>query len=729
MAETAQTEQIEVNRNVTSCQELMTLSSNLQAPSSLLQFETSTLTASKHFFSYIATLHSKENELLGKEEEQLLMNAGKPTGNNDEANDDLALSSSDADPFATDHDTDDPDYLPSDTDHTTRQEQQQENKEKRNENKKCRKRIRHTKSWRRNIIKSSRNSGVEYVDWKGNLKSERKLKPPCQNCRSKCNEKILEDERKLIFTSFWSLADINRQRDFISKFVTAAEKQRCRKRPKSEDEGEAGSSRRKTTYTYSLLRDGKAIPVCKTFFINTLSISGQMIQTVFAKIGSSGVVLEDRRGKACKNSKLDDSVKDSVRSHIDSFQTIESHYCRKSTERKYLPPTLNISRMYLLYQEYCQENNIPNIATESIYRQIFNTEYNISFFQPKKDWCDICHKYESLPVEQKTEMEEEYASHLKNRDLSRQLKINDKELACQSSTLCTAVFDLQQVLPVPKSNVGLAYYKLKLSTYNFTIFNLATKHCHCYMWYECIARRGSSEIGSCLLNFIEIHVAKGIKEFSFFSDNCAGQNRNKYLFALYSYLSQKHSVKIRHTFLQPGHTQTEGDCVHSVIEKASKHIPVYTPEQWYSLVRTAKRQKPYYTVYELSQKDVYDLKDLQVQTTINFDRDTNNDRIYISKLKVVEFNPEYPNCLFFKLKYDDNNFSKANLIQKGRRQLDGNINDIHLKLLYKAKLPLQKKKYDHLKFLCEKEVIASQYHDFFENLPYTSQQVNEEDSD
>ncbi|KAK4876478.1 hypothetical protein RN001_012900 [Aquatica leii] len=261
-----------------------------------------------------------------------------------------------------------------------------------------------------------------------------------------------------------------------------------------------------------------------------------------------------------------------------------------------------------------------------------------------------------------------YALHLKNRDLSRQLKNNDKELACQSSTLCTAVFDLQQVLPVSKSNVGLAYYKLKLSTYNFKIFKLATKDCQCYMWYECIAKKGSSEIGN----------------------NCAGQNRNKYLFALYSYLSQKHSAKIRHTFVEPGNTQTEGDCVHSVIEKASRHIPVYTPEQCYSVVRTAKRKKPYYTVYELSQKDVYDLKGLQAKIAINFDKDDSNDKFLISKFKMVEFNPDSPNFLFFKMNYADNNFKKVNLIRRGRKQLNIHINDTQLTPLFKDKIPLQK---------------------------------------
>ncbi|KAK4877037.1 hypothetical protein RN001_009543 [Aquatica leii] len=246
------------------------------------------------------------------------------------------LSSSEPDPFATDHDSDDPDFVPSDTDHKSRGEQQHVDIERGNVKKKCRKKTRHTESWRRNVIRSSRNSGAEYVNWKGNVQSERKLKPPCQNCRNKCSEKFTEDERKSIFTNFWSLADINRQRDFLSKFVTAEEKQRCRKRPRIKDISEAGEGQ---------VRNGEA------------------------------------------------------------------------AEKK----------------------------------------------QPKQS-------------------------------------------------------------------------------------------------------------------------------------------------ILYSYLSQKHSVKIRHTFLEPGHTQTEGACVHSVIEKASRHISVYTPQQWYSVVRTAKRKKPYYTVYELPQKDVYDLK-------------------------------------------------------------------------------------------------------------------------
>lgn len=41
----------------------------------------------------------------------------------------------------------------------------------------------------------------------------------------------------------------------------------------------------------------------------------------------------------------------SLFSHIKSFPTVESHYTRKDTNRKYLSPELNIKKMYELYKD------------------------------------------------------------------------------------------------------------------------------------------------------------------------------------------------------------------------------------------------------------------------------------------------------------------------------------------------------------------------------------------
>lgn len=628
---------------------------------------------------------------------------------------DLYMSSSESDPFATDNDENDPEFVLSD--HEPDEEEVSTGK--------SRKRKRNPITWRRNVIKASRNSGKEYKSWKDKLQPSRKIKDPC-NCRMKCNEKISEKERKSIFGHYWNLGDINRQRDFISKLVQRKNKERTRIKRKNvniapdrneESPSPDQHSRRTFTYNYSFIKDKIKVPVCQIFFLNTLSISSQVVKTVFNKTGSTGVVSEDRRGKACKNSLLNESVKESVREHINSFQTVESHYCRKNTSRLYLPASLNISKMYSLYQEYCSDKNITEVATESIYRAVFNSDFNMSFFRPKKDLCDICHGFKQSSAEEKLAAEETYQLHMKNKNSAREFKDAEKKRAEENRLICCAVFDLQQILPVPKSEVGLAYYKLKLSTYNFTIFNLGNKECYCYMWYETIAKRGSCEIGSCLLNFIKRNIEKGVNEFSFFSDNCTGQNRNKYLFSLYNYISQLYKVTICHSFLERGHTQNEGDSIHSVIERASRNIPVYSPDQWYTVVRTAKKNNPY-NVIELEQENIFDLKDLQEKTSINWDKDEYNEKVYWNKLRILQTRPGYPNICLFKYNFEDTEFKKINLTKKGRKTIQINIEDIELKPKYTEKIPLAKKKYDHLQFLCQKKVISCQYHDFFKNLPY-----------
>ena len=650
--------------------------------------------------------------------------------------DDLSITSSDTDPFAGDDDLNDPNFEIPDID----QIDDNTDEECKTVTKKSRKRHRNETDWKRNIIKKSRNTGKSYVSWKGKFQAKRELKASCVTCRMKCTEKFAEEERRRIFDEYWKLGDINRQRDFISKcvkFNMKARNRSCRninsEKENSDDEedkskGKPGPSRRAFTFVYGLPKAGTNVQVCKTFFLNTLCISAQTVRTVYGKMGSAGLVAEDKRGKVCKNSLIDESIKQTIRDHINSFETIESHYCRKNNSRVYLPPTLSISKMFSLYQEFCEEQNITQNATESMYRSIFSSEFNISFFKPKKDLCDSCHKYENSTSDEKLELEEDHQEHIRNKNLGRELKNDDKEKALSNSNFCAATFDLQQVLSAPKSDVGLAYYKLKLATYNFTVFNLASKDCFCYMWHECIAKRGASEIGSSLLLFIEHQIKNGVKEFSFYSDNCAGQNRNKFLFSLYNFLSQKHKIIIRHNFLERGHTQTEGDSVHSVIEKAARSIPVYTPEQWYTVVRTAKRKQPYFVV-EMEKENIFDLKALQRDTTLNWDKNEANEKVYWNKLKIVETNPDFPNVLLYKCDCTDRQFCKMILTQRGRKSINVNFNNVRLKQLYFDRIPLSKKKYDHLQFLCQKKVILSQYHDFFNKLPYSLNAQSQSDSD
>lgn len=520
------------------------------------------------------------------------------------------------------------------------------------------------------------------------------------------------------FKNYWGLKDATRQRDFIFRNVDFKRKATERRRDE-DDMSDYDGSRRKLTFCYHLpgLESSEKVKVCQTFFLNTLSISHQVVKTVAKKIQNSNTTVEpDMRGKVQCNSRLPSGVKESVRDHINLFETIESHYCRKESSKTYLPSSLNIKKMYDLYKVYCSENAIK-VASECIYRQIFCREFNISFFIPKKDQCGICTKYKNCNDIERLEMQDQYDLHLQNKNLARESKEKDKERAKQEEKFCTAVFDLQQVLPCPKIEVGEAYYKRKLSTFNFTVYDIGKKECFCYMWYEVIASRGACEIGSCLYKFLINKINSGFTEFSLYSDNCAGQNHNRFVYCLFVYLSKKFNVIIRHSFLETGHTQNEGDSAHSVIERASKNIPVYTPSQWCTLVRTACRKSPY-KVTEISQEDVFDLKHLLESNTINWDKDSDNQKVQWQRIKIVHVDPESPTTLFFKYNFSENVFSKINLEQKGRRNRSFSEN-YKLRILRCTPIPVTKEKYDNLVFFCDKKSIPSEYHDFYRNLPHS----------
>nr|CAI5833322.1 unnamed protein product [Callosobruchus analis] len=148
--------------------------------------------------------------------------------------DDLCLSESEEDPFASSDDSNDSDYRPElkkkvgmyNQDSGSSDSDIQSMEVKKN----TRKRLRNPSKWRRNEIKRLRNLGQKYKDWKGNVHPKRQLKSACTSCRHKCNDKFSEEERKQIFENYWQLEDVNRQRDFITKQVDMTEKARTRLR-------------------------------------------------------------------------------------------------------------------------------------------------------------------------------------------------------------------------------------------------------------------------------------------------------------------------------------------------------------------------------------------------------------------------------------------------------------------------------------------------------------------
>lgn len=66
---------------------------------------------------------------------------------------------------------------------------------------------------------------------------------------------------------------------------------------------------------------------------------------------------------------------------------------------------------------------------------------------------------------------------------------------------------------------------------------------------------------------------------------------------MYVLAAKMFKMKIRHHFMEKGHTQNEGDSVHALIEKTARGREVYSPDEWYSLVRWAKVDGQWESLY------------------------------------------------------------------------------------------------------------------------------------
>lgn len=239
--------------------------------------------------------------------------------------------------------------------------------------------------------------------------------------------------------------------------------------------------------------------------------------------------------------------------------------------------------MWKLYCTECRKKNIAPVK-ESKYRQIFCENYNLAFFKPKTDQCSLCELYKRKQsagtVDQ--DLEHEYKQHQRNKSQARDEKERDKLRAKNDKSIYVATFDLQAVLTTPCSLVSELYYSRKLCCYNLTIYSLSDKQVFCHLWDETQGKRGSCEIATCLMkNTVSICSASNqVKEITYYSDTCGGQNRNQFVTASFLYtISQIPQLQtISHKFLQSGHSQMECDSVHSTIETAKgKHLFMYHP--------------------------------------------------------------------------------------------------------------------------------------------------------
>ncbi|KAJ4425422.1 hypothetical protein ANN_28037 [Periplaneta americana] len=182
----------------------------------------------------------------------------------------------------------------------------------------------------------------------------------------------------------------------------------------------------------------------------------------------------------------------------------------------------------------------------------------------------------------------------------------DTDLAKTNENVIVSCKDLQQVLSCPTLKHSSVYYQRQLSCYNLAIHNMGKGEATMYLWYECLAKRGSAEVASCMLNYIidtfEVLSPNQERKLIVWSDRCIGQNNNWRMIALYRYLIHTgYFSQIEQKFLVSGHSFCPATEILSY-RKKKRTADVMVPGEWKYVIGEACVLRPF-TVREMYQAD------------------------------------------------------------------------------------------------------------------------------
>ena len=456
-----------------------------------------------------------------------------------------------------------------------------------------RKRLRNVENWKKTKVKRARNTGQAYIGRRSQKYVAARIVGPECNCH--CFNKVGRDNVKEIFDNFWNISNYDLQNNYISKLVTSIDVKRCRIKNRP--------SRIKRSINYTIIYNNTVHKVCRIAFYHIHGITEKRVRTVLDKQLPTGVTDIDNRGRTSSN-KISTERRQSVIEHINSIPKVTSHYSRaKSPHRKYLPPGLNMNTMYILYLDWLKDNN-SNIepVTNHYYRDVFN-EFNIGFEPPRSDTCNYCDQVNNEIRALNVATESADINRLqgeKQHHLAVSKEVHHILKACKTiedPSVGAIAFDLQQTLPTPKLTTGVQYYKRKLWTYNFGVHNIKTGRSVMYLWNEADGKRGSAEITSCVMHYINNSVDINIKTLKMFSDNCGGQNKNiNMVLTCLRKIHEGRFDKIEHFFMVPGHSYLPCDRDFGNIESKVRGIEVFSQPNYADIIKACRKTRPFKVV-------------------------------------------------------------------------------------------------------------------------------------
>lgn len=148
--------------------------------------------------------------------------------------------------------------------------------------------------WIRNMRKQAKNAGQSYIASNGKCVNAKQMKDSCgDKCRIKCSNRMTNEQRKRNFDRFYAMADIEKQRKFLFDHMRSYEPKKLKLNQNS-----LKSRSVQRNYFLDVEKESSLIEVqvCRQMFLNTFSISSQMIDTIYRKF-KEDKEFSDIRGK------------------------------------------------------------------------------------------------------------------------------------------------------------------------------------------------------------------------------------------------------------------------------------------------------------------------------------------------------------------------------------------------------------------------------------------------
>ena len=304
--------------------------------------------------------------------------------------------------------------------------------------------------------------------------------------------------------------------------------------------------------------------------------------------------------------------------------------------------------------------------------------------------------------------------HCKAERTYQQLK-EDSALSRTSSDVDMFTFDLQQSLPTPKLATNIVFYKRQMWTYNLGVHDCSNERGYMYMWPECIASRGSQEIGSCLLKHFRTAQSQASHLIAF-SDACGGQNRNINIACMWMHIvaNPDFSYKlVDHKFMLSGHSYLPNDRDFGSIEKANRKTQhIFVPDDWCTLVEKARTKNPF-VVIRMSTDDFVSIQNVRSQIVYR-KKNTQKQKVDWLSMRWLQVSEEKPFEIRYRYSHNTLEAWKTLNVRKQRPGRPVDIGRVELVPLYTGPRPLNDNKVKDLRLLVQ--FIPPIHHSFYLSL-------------